>query len=157
MLQLDTEPLLIKELSQNWEELNRKSPVEKMRLAGYFQGVDTSANMLDTYDIAAKELVKSAIKYSDKKHDVKISNITIAKKAGYVQGVCESLLALNSVEGRRIISKPEIDRLSKILLSEMHVTKDLAKKFANPETYKALEQGIFAPQQKIEQTQSRRF
>jgi hypothetical protein len=36
----------------------------------------------------------------------------------------------------------------------MNVTKDMAKKFANPETYKILEQGIFAPQheQKQEQT-----
>jgi len=36
----------------------------------------------------------------------------------------------------------------------MNVTRDTAKKFANPETFKILEQGIFAPQQKIEQTHS---
>jgi hypothetical protein len=46
--------------------------------------------------------------------------------------------------------------LSKKLLSEMNVTKDMAQKFANPETYKALEQSIFAPkhEQRLEQTQT---
>jgi hypothetical protein len=46
--------------------------------------------------------------------------------------------------------------LSKKLLSEMNVTKDMAQKFANPETYKALEQPVFAPKQEqhIEQTQT---
>jgi len=40
----------------------------------------------------------------------------------------------------------------------MNVTKDLAKKFANPETYKTLEKGIFAEKQdhKLEQTQGMR-
>jgi len=39
----------------------------------------------------------------------------------------------------------------------MNVTKDMAQKFANPETYKALEQRVFAPQQEqqLEQTQAR--
>jgi hypothetical protein len=38
----------------------------------------------------------------------------------------------------------------------MNVTKDMAQKFANPETYKALEKCVFAPkqEQKLEQTQS---
>jgi hypothetical protein len=38
----------------------------------------------------------------------------------------------------------------------MNVTKDMAQKFANPETYKALEQSVFAPkqEQQLEQTQS---
>jgi hypothetical protein len=38
----------------------------------------------------------------------------------------------------------------------MNVTKDLAQKFANPQTYKALEQFVFAPkqEQQIEQSQS---
>ena len=67
----------------------------------------------------------------------------LAKKAGYVQGVCECVAAIG-----------DDHTLGKKLLSEMNVTKDMAKKFANPETFKALEQGIFAQQQKIEQTHS---
>jgi len=36
------------------------------------------------------------------------------------------------------------------------VTKDMARKFASPETYKALEKCVFTPkqEQKLEQTQS---
>ena len=71
--------------------------------------------------------------------------IETAKKMGYVQGVCECVAV---VGGDR--------ELGKKLLTEMNVTKDMAKKFANPETYKTLEQGIFAEkqEQKLEQTQS---
>jgi hypothetical protein len=45
--------------------------------------------------------------------------------------------------------------MGKKLLSEMNVTKDMAKKFASPETYKTLEKGIFSQKQdhKLEQTQ----
>ena len=66
-----------------------------------------------------------------------------AKKTGYVQGVCECVAAILDNQN-----------FGKKLLSEMNVTKDMAKKFANPETYKILEQGIFAPrhEQKQEQT-----
>jgi len=63
------------------------------------------------------------------------------KKAGYVQGVCECVAAIGDDHA-----------LGKKLLVEMNVTKDMAKKYANPETYKSLEQGIFAPQQKLDQT-----
>jgi len=66
-----------------------------------------------------------------------------AKTTGYVQGVCECVAAIG-----------DNHTLGKKLLTEMNVTKDMAKKYANPETYKALEQGIFAPQQKLEQTHS---
>ena len=69
--------------------------------------------------------------------------IELAKKAGYVQGVCECVAAIG-----------DDHTLGKKLLSEMNVTKDMAKKYANSETYKALEQGIFTPQQKLEQTHS---
>ena len=67
-----------------------------------------------------------------------------AKKAAYVQGVCECVAAISDVDKNS----------GKMLLSYMNVTKDTAKKYANPETYKTLEQGIFAPQheQKQEQT-----
>jgi len=49
--------------------------------------------------------------------------------------------------------------LSKKLLSEMNVTKDMAQKFANPETFKALEKCVFAPnqEQQLEQTQPQGF
>ena len=69
--------------------------------------------------------------------------VQLAKKAGYVQGVCECVAAIG-----------DDHTLGKKLLSEMNVTKDIAKKYANLETYKALEQGIFAPQQKLEQIHS---
>jgi len=70
-----------------------------------------------------------------------------ARKAGYVQGVCECVAAVGNEQN-----------MGKKLLSEMNVTKDMAKKFANPETYKNLEQGIFAQKQdrKLEQTQGMR-
>jgi len=45
--------------------------------------------------------------------------------------------------------------LSKKILSEMNVTKDMAQKFANPDTYKALEKCVFVQnEQHLEQTQS---
>jgi len=79
-----------------------------------------------------------------------------AQKTGYVQGVCESVLAFNTDENRKIMSEDTMSFLSKKILSEMHVTKDMAQKFANPETYKALEKCVFAPaqEQQLEQTQS---
>lgn len=69
----------------------------------------------------------------------------LAKKMGYVQGVCECV---------DIASKTDPD-MAKKLLTGMDVTKDMAKKYANPKTYEALENGIFAQQQeqKREQTQ----
>jgi hypothetical protein len=70
----------------------------------------------------------------------KSREIETARKAGYVQGVCECVAAIG-----------DDHVLGKKLLTEMNVTKDTAKKFANPETYKKLEQGIFAP--KLEQKQ----
>ena len=71
-----------------------------------------------------------------------------ARKAGYVQGVCECVAVVGNEQN-----------MGKKLLSEMQVTKDMAKKFANPETYKTLEKGIFAqkPEQKLEQTHSRKL
>ena len=68
-----------------------------------------------------------------------------ARKTGYVQGVCECVAVVGSEQN-----------MGKKLLSEMNVTKDMAKKFANPETYKTFEKGIFAQkqEQKLEQTHS---
>jgi hypothetical protein len=67
-----------------------------------------------------------------------------AQKAGYIHGVCECIAAIGNDH-----------MLGKKLLTEMNLTKDMAKKYANPETFKILEQGIFAskPEQKLEQTQ----
>jgi len=78
--------------------------------------------------------------------DEKSREIETARKAGYVQGVCECVAAIG-----------DNHTLGKKLLTEMSVTKEMAKKFANPETFKKLEQGIFAPGNKqiLEQTQSR--
>ena len=71
-----------------------------------------------------------------------------ARKAGYVQGVCECVAVVGNEQN-----------LGKKLLSEMQVTKDMAKKFANPDTFKTLEKGIFAQkqEQKLEQTHSRKL
>jgi hypothetical protein len=85
----------------------------------------------------------SYLKVSPQIND-KSSEIEAARKAGYVQGVCECVAAIGDNYA-----------LGKKLLSEMKVNKDMAKKFANPETYKTLEQGVFAQknEQKQEQTQ----
>jgi hypothetical protein len=66
-----------------------------------------------------------------------------ARKTGYVQGVCECVAVVGNEQN-----------MGKKLLSEMNVNKDMAKKFANPETYKTLEKGIFADkqEQKLEHT-----
>jgi len=70
--------------------------------------------------------------------------IKTARKLGHVQGVCECVAAI----GDNYI-------LGKKLFTEMNVNKDMAQEFANPETFKKLEQGIFAQkqEQKLEQTQ----
>ena len=84
-------------------------------------------------------------KYASSFSNENSKEIEIARKAGYVQGVCECVAAIGDDHA-----------LGKKLLSEMNVTKDMAKKFANPETFKTLEQGIFEqkPEQKLEQTQT---
>jgi hypothetical protein len=72
----------------------------------------------------------------------------IANKMGYIQGVCECVGIVSGVD----------QNMGKKLLTEMNVTKDMAKKYANPETYKTLENGIFAQKQEqhLEQTQGMR-
>ncbi|GAB6390823.1 MAG: hypothetical protein MdMp014T_0196 [Treponematales bacterium] len=60
-------------------------------------------------------------------------DIALARKAGYVQGVCECALVVS-----------EDKMLTKKLLSEMGVTRDMAQKFANPETFKEMEQSVYA-------------
>jgi hypothetical protein len=70
--------------------------------------------------------------------------IETAKKAGYVQGVCECVAAIGDNRA-----------LGKKLLSEMNVNRDMAEKYANPETFKVLEQGIFARKQEQQPGQTR--
>jgi len=84
----------------------------------------------------------SILKSNHPNHDFN-RQIETAIKTGYVQGVCECVVAVGDDHA-----------LGKKLLSEMQVDKYMAKKFANPITFKAMEQGIFAPQQKLEQTHS---
>ena len=107
----------------------------------------------------AKAFVANTIKHFDKERDMSLNDIAghlksqfteyqkaereLVKKAGYVQGVCECVAAIGDGYA-----------FGKKLLSEMNVTKDMAKKYANPETYKALEQGIFAPRHEQKQEQS---
>ena len=92
-----------------------------------------------------KNFIEKAVNYLPEKVGLISDQIALAKKMGYVQGVCECVAAIGDDHA-----------LGKKLLSEMNVTKDLAKKFASPETYKTLEHGIFAQkqEQKLEQTHS---
>jgi len=104
--------------------------------------------LMDILSAQKKESMESDTKFDSKNN--------VAQKTGYVQGVCESVLAFNTDENRKIMSEATMSLLSKKILTEMNVTKDMAQKFANPETYKALEQFVFAPkqEQRLEQTQS---
>jgi len=70
--------------------------------------------------------------------------LELARKSGYIEGVCECVAAVGNEQN-----------MGKKLLTEMNVNKDMAQKFANPETYKKLEQGIFAQtqEQNLEQIQ----
>jgi hypothetical protein len=94
------------------------------------------------WDEFDKKWIKNAVSLQT---HYKSSEIEAARKAGYVQGVCECVAAIGGNH-----------TLGKKLLSEMKVDKDMAKKFANPETFKVLEQGVFAQinEQKQEQTHS---
>jgi len=63
-----------------------------------------------------------------------------------VQGVCECVAAIGGDYA-----------LGKKLLTEMNVSQNLAKKYASPETFKALEKGVFAQKQgqKLDQQHKR--
>jgi hypothetical protein len=75
--------------------------------------------------------------------NIKSSEIETARKAGYVQGVCECVAAIGDNYA-----------LGKKLLSEMKVDKDSAKKYAAPDTFKALGQGIFSQKNEYKQEQT---
>jgi len=93
-------------------------------------------------DITPEDVQNSIVFQINNKN--KEQSIETAKKTGHVQGVCECVAILGDNHD-----------LAKKLMTETGVTKDIAKKYANPETYKALEQGIFAPKQEqhLEQIQ----
>jgi hypothetical protein len=133
-------------------------------------GIDNSKNIVDNIinhffdnkkvnDDKINLYSSKIIAQQNKNFDIKTNNrqLETAQKTGYVQGVCESVLAFNNDENRKIMTEVTMTFLSKKLLSEMNVTKDMAQKFASPETYKALEQSVFAPkqEQQLEQTQTR--
>ena len=113
---------------------------EKLRGASIQAGIESGTPLGASKLIIGKKLneVKENIsKIIDRNGDLiktEQSKLTIgrllelAKKAGYVQGVCECVAAIG-----------DDHTLGKKLLSEMNVTKDTAKKYANPETYKTLE------------------
>jgi hypothetical protein len=86
--------------------------------------------------------VVSSLKISQQSSE-KSREIETARKVGYVQGVCECVAAIGDDHA-----------LGKKLLTEMNVNKETAKKYANPETFKKLEKGIFAPQPEQKQEQS---
>ena len=70
--------------------------------------------------------------------------LELARKTGYIQGVCESVATINNEQN-----------MGKKLLSEMNVTKNMAKKYASTEIYKTLEKSIYS--HKAEQTRSRKI
>jgi hypothetical protein len=88
----------------------------------------------------------SSLRQVSPKTNNKSSEIEAAKRAGYVQGVCECVAAIG-----------DDYTLGKKLLTEMKVDRNMAKKYANPETFKALENGVFAQkqEQKLERQHKR--
>jgi len=141
-----------KDYSLNISDKNRHSNVDNQNIPYEKGGTLFYKGSLDDL----KEIVVNTIEYIDNTREYSLDNINtfinqnnniqleVAKKAGHVQGVCECVVILGDNHD-----------LAKKLMTETGVTKDIAKKFANPETYKALEQGIFAPkqEQQLEQTQ----
>jgi len=122
-----------------------------------FEPSDLHYRLLNIQDEIEQRKVQKKIAQETVQQNPPVSDrqLDTAQKTGYVQGVCESILAFNTDENRKIMSEATITFLSKKLLSEMNVTKDMAQKFAHPETYKALEKCVFAPkqEQQLEQTQ----
>jgi len=113
------------------------------------EAVDRRLNTMGLKDqVAAKNYLYNLIEAEPAvKNQTPAPNIEkqleTARKAGYVQGVCECVASIGNEQN-----------MGKKLLTEMNVTKDMAKKFASPETYKALEKGIFALKPEQEQKQS---
>jgi hypothetical protein len=121
-------------------ELNKK----KEEATGAIQTVIARYNFTPEFSDFRKQVgaVVSSIQVSHQLND-KSREIETARKTGYVQGVCECVAAIG-----------EDHALGKKLLTEMNVTREMAKKYSNPETFKALEQGIFAQKQEQAQEQT---
>ena len=68
--------------------------------------------------------------------------IEAAKKAGYIQGICECIAAIAAIVDNYAFCKK--------ILTEMNITKDFAKEYANAETFKTLDTCIFSQDQKTE-------
>ena len=62
--------------------------------------------------------------------------LELAKKMGYVQGVCESVVVIDKEY-----------EIGKKVMNSMKVTKEMAEKYAAPETFKAMEEGVFSQKQ----------
>ena len=108
------------------------------------EGADFVYTKLTNEDLPLREqdynyIVREKAKQQTENHN---QQIEAAKKAGYIQGVCECVTAISSDK-----------LLGKQLFSEMKVTKEMAKQYANPETYKALVASIFTPKQEHKQEQ----
>ncbi|MDR2942941.1 MAG: hypothetical protein LBV17_10155, partial [Treponema sp.] len=103
---------------------------KKKEAAGAIQTVIAQYDRSPEFSYFRKQVgaAVSSLQVSQQLKD-KSREIEIARKAGYVQGVCECVAAIG-----------DDHTLGKKLLTEMNVTKDMAKKYANPETFKALEQ-----------------
>jgi len=127
-------------IKQQWEERrleeikNEKIEAEKLGLHGLYSMIK---DLNPESNIFSPSYVQNVIDRNNKINQT-------ADKMGFVQGVCECVAALG-----------DDYTLGKKLLTEMNVNKDMAQKFANPETFKKLEQGIFAQKQdqKLEKTQ----
>jgi len=104
-------------------------------LQGSVQGHQGDTGPQEINSTNGNKYFASPVKASRKTNN-KSSAIETAKKAGYVQGVCECVAAIGSDYA-----------LGKKLLTEMNVSQNLAKKYAKPETFKALEEGVFAQKQ----------
>lgn len=117
---------LRKKVNKTGDPLSEKTPAFK---SGYLYGLEQGREFIDA-------LYEREIDYK--------RQLEASKKAGYVEGVCGCVAAIGDDHA-----------LGKKLLTEMYVTRDMAKQYARPETYKTLEQGIFAqkPEQKLEQAQ----
>lgn len=100
-----------------------------------------------------KAFVKSTIAQFEKSNQpVMIMNVgrhlgelSSTWKTGFVQGTCECAN----------IVKEKDQKLAKKLLAEMGVTRETAKKFAHPDTYKEMQKDLYAPKQELRQSQGR--
>jgi hypothetical protein len=100
-----------------------------------------------------KAFVKSTVEQFEKSKDPvmimsvgrHLGELSATWKTGFIQGTCECAN----------IVKEKDQKLAKKLLVEMGVSRETAKKFAHPDTYKELEKDLYAPKQDLQQSQGR--